>query len=678
MEMLVFELHENGAREFRTMTLRELYAHVMKAITTRPVEEQNEVQEHPDENDSDGNNGNDGNTATTSANTAWRKASFINHNHRLSGSGDGHELPPPFPPPSHLPPPPAPSKTARIPRASSGGRCQHQPPQQLKQQPVLPPTSVPYRERLGGYLHPRDMRRLVTPFSNTNEPELIVRRHVMLFNFDPLRAIVLRDRLLVLVPDGADGILMRVEKRLRGGFEELENDVYGDNNGSGVDDEGDIDDDNDDDIGSDDIGLDDNDNDNEYSNAYAGNSLEDSFHLLPNDKGVTLERHHVSHRSGNNNNEAGVGAHAPSTSDNANNSARHEGMIDAATNNETISPEDNQIERVVESAIQHLCSTVLEEGEEEDGDGDGDISTSNTSAAHDRIEAQQEEQDKMNMNRAPASAYEGVNNDNHLNDDEHNMMVMDDVPNEWEDIDNRLFAELPFELLALDVVMEAVVVLLLEDAGKLNQRANTIMKSVYSNTNERSKHQHRSTETNNNMEHLRVLKDKVKEMDFRIKGFTRAIDQVLNDDEDMALMNLSRLLTHPERFIMPVSPDILNEESDEPELILEAYLQQALTASNSLELLSGQITTTEQLIDMKLDTIRNRLLFVNTVLSMIMLFVSAASLVGSIFGMNLINGLEDSPTAFRQVVIGTLASCVVLFAFVCLAFRNNSQWLLHS
>jgi hypothetical protein len=78
---------------------------------------------------------------------------------------------------------------------------------------------VPYREKLGGYLHPRDMRRLVTPFSASNEPELIVRRHAMLLNFDPLRAIILRDRLLVLVPEGADSLLMILEQRVRGGID---------------------------------------------------------------------------------------------------------------------------------------------------------------------------------------------------------------------------------------------------------------------------------------------------------------------------------------------------------------------------------------------------------------------------------------------------------------------------
>ena len=87
---------------------------------------------------------------------------------------------------------------------------------------------ITYRERLGGYLHPRDMRRLVTPFSGSNEPELIVRRHVILLNFDPLRAIVLRDRLLILVPDGADSILETLAKRIKGGMTEMEASVFGD------------------------------------------------------------------------------------------------------------------------------------------------------------------------------------------------------------------------------------------------------------------------------------------------------------------------------------------------------------------------------------------------------------------------------------------------------------------
>jgi len=103
---------------------------------------------------------------------------------------------------------------------------------QKKLQPTIP---------LGGYLHPRDMRRMVTPFSASNEPALIVRRHVMLLNFDPFRAIVLRDRLLFLVPDGADGILTSLEKRVRGGVAEAENEVFGESGDGSTDSRGESD-----------------------------------------------------------------------------------------------------------------------------------------------------------------------------------------------------------------------------------------------------------------------------------------------------------------------------------------------------------------------------------------------------------------------------------------------------
>ena len=43
----------------------------------------------------------------------------------------------------------------------------------------------------------------------------------MLLNFDPLRVIVLKDRLLVLVPDSADSIVITLERDLRGGIDDL-------------------------------------------------------------------------------------------------------------------------------------------------------------------------------------------------------------------------------------------------------------------------------------------------------------------------------------------------------------------------------------------------------------------------------------------------------------------------
>ncbi len=374
------------------------------------------------------------------------------------------------------------------------------------------PTSVPYSERLGGYLHPRDMRRLVTPFSATNEPVIMVRRHVMLLNFDPLRAIVLRDRLLLLVPDGADAILMQLERRLRGGLRELENEVFGSLGSSTID------------------GQQQHDK-NDYS---------------------------------------------------------------TQTSNEILSQQEAEPTKSpgIDSDVQH---------------------------------------------------------------------------NEWEDINQRNFIEMPFELHALDVVLESVVDLLATDALNLCKDVDKIIKSITMDT-----------KAQNNYEKLRVFKDKVKETESRIKGFERALNQVLDEDEDMALMNLSRLITHPERFVFPTSQDILSAESDAPELIIESYLQHAFSASNSLELLNGKIATTEELVEIKLDTIRNRLLFVTTCLTLVTTLLSACSLIGAIFWTNLWSGLEDSPTAFSRIWIGTVSGAFIVFILIFLVFWKKSTWLLQS
>lgn len=361
-----------------------------------------------------------------------------------------------------------------------------------------------YRERLGGYLHPRDMRRLVTPFSNTNEPALIVRRHVMLLNFDPLRAIVLRDRLLVLVPDGADSILISLEKRMRRGVDITD---------------------------------------------------EDSF-----------EDEHM------------------------------------------ISKEENIVHPAKEIEVNESTTDV-------------------------------------------PSAGSSADENDHFQD-------------EWEDIDTMNWTKMAFELVAVDCVMQCVSSMLLDEAETLERIVVDSIDSLQKGTKEGSSHA---------QDRLRILKDDVKSMEGRVRGLVRALNLVLDDDEDLALMNLSRLITHPERFIQPVSDEVLHEESDEPELILEAYVQHGLSAANALDSLSSKIRSTEDAVSMKLDTIRNRLLFINTFVSLVSASIAAASLIGSIFGMNLINHMEQDQNAFVKVVLGTtFAGFLMLFGLVFLFIRANS------
>lgn len=156
------------------------------------------------------------------------------------------------------------------------------------------------------------------------------------------------------------------------------------------------------------------------------------------------------------------------------------------------------------------------------------------------------------------------------------------------------------------------------------------------------------------------MKDAMAEMESRVKRYMTSLDRIIEDDERMALMNLSRLMTHPERFIQTVSTDILEEEAGEPELILEAHLNTTYTIQNALQLIKGQIDSASELVDRKQDSARNKILLANSVIMIFSLCVGSASLVGSFFGMNLTNHLETNGKAWVIVLLSTMAMSVLI------------------
>jgi hypothetical protein len=70
------------------------------------------------------------------------------------------------------------------------------------------------------HLHARDLRQLFSA-NSASEPAIAVRRHVVLFNFETIRAIVLVDRMILLVPMGADSELRDIERELTTEHDEI-------------------------------------------------------------------------------------------------------------------------------------------------------------------------------------------------------------------------------------------------------------------------------------------------------------------------------------------------------------------------------------------------------------------------------------------------------------------------
>lgn len=70
------------------------------------------------------------------------------------------------------------------------------------------------------HLHTRDLRQLFSA-NSASEPAIAVRWHVVLFNFETIRAIVLVDRLILLVSSGAGSELQDIERELNTEHEEV-------------------------------------------------------------------------------------------------------------------------------------------------------------------------------------------------------------------------------------------------------------------------------------------------------------------------------------------------------------------------------------------------------------------------------------------------------------------------
>jgi len=443
-------------------------------------------------------------------------------------------------------------------------------------------ANITIRERLGGYLHPRDMRRLVMPFGASNEPELMVRRHVMLLNFDPLRAIVLRDRLLVLVPDGADSILMNLERRVRGGIDEMEKQVFGESTVMG----------------------------------------------------------------------SGSGSGSGSGLRSATGSASVLGLESGISNGKNDSDVDGSDDGLSFDAMDENEKDIVSDNDEDDIS----IDDNDDEDTNDEVYVSNHQNNDRWSTRAESSRSTTTYNTNY----------------EFQEFEDGNWIEMAFELQSVDAVLSSVCKMLSDESLQLRRRIFAVMEEMRGDADSGEVNVGTMNMPGDHVqEQLRQLKDKVRELEGRVQGFVRAMNQILDDEEDMALMNLSRLISHPERFIQPVAQDVLNEESDEPELILEVYLQQAFSEANALNLIVGNIVNTEELVSLQMDIVRNRLLYVNTVVSVISLSVAMASLVGSMFGMNLTNHMENDETAFVEVVVGTLVGTAVILVLILVLIAKS-------
>ncbi|KAL1808505.1 hypothetical protein DCAR_0727975 [Daucus carota subsp. sativus] len=237
--------------------------------------------------------------------------------------------------------------------------------------------------------------------------------------------------------------------------------------------------------------------------------------------------------------------------------------------------------------------------------------------------------------------------------------------------------ESPFEFRALEVALEAICSFLAARTTELETSAYPALDELTSKISSR------------NLDRVRKLKSGMTRLTARVQKVRDELEQLLDDDDDMADLYLSRKLSSASPlsgsaaaswFIS--SPNISSKISrasrasmatirgdendvEELEMLLEAYFMQIDGTLNKLTTLREYIDDTEDYINIQLDNHRNQLIQLELFLSSGTVCLSIYSLVAAIFGMNIPYTWNDNHGyMFKWVVSLSGIASAVLFLLI--------------
>lgn len=291
-----------------------------------------------------------------------------------------------------------------------------------------------------------------------------------------------------------------------------------------------------------------------------------------------------------------------------------------------------------------------------------------------------DQQSGLELNAEPLSVEEGqkrITNDQHQkrffrqkDNSKHHQ------PQQKQDHINQTSAQTtiktpPFELVVIEALLGHVCSHESNKATNLIQTANDVLSGITYTGNSSNKKKDAFLETQRKLGELLPLKNMVDGLEAECSDVANAIADVLKNDEDMAAMRLSEIAALRDMHDNIESSDDLFEDGDplnlhvEVELLFEDYLLQMDEVLHSLRSIQSSITNTEEVVEIELDLLRNRIMRYEMLLELSGLVVGIAAAVTGAFGMNLVNHFEDHPRMFYEVS-AVLLVCMGLMGYAIL------------
>lgn len=201
----------------------------------------------------------------------------------------------------------------------------------------------------------------------------------------------------------------------------------------------------------------------------------------------------------------------------------------------------------------------------------------------------------------------------------------------------------PFELITLESLITSACSRLHHKVGQASSLVNIVLGDL---------------ETDPDSEGLRKIipvKQKLESMRTRARAFSACFEETLADDEEMAGMNLTW-----KRENVGLAPPV--EHHEEVETLLDIGRRNVDTLRRELAELSERVDDNREVVNISLDSQRNRILGINLYISLATLGITVVNFPAAFLGMNVPHGLEESPVALQYVSAGMAFSCAVVYA----------------
>mmetsp|Transcript_36645 Transcript_36645/g.80157 ORF Transcript_36645/g.80157 Transcript_36645/m.80157 type:complete len:576 (+) Transcript_36645:469-2196(+) len=178
---------------------------------------------------------------------------------------------------------------------------------------------------------------------------------------------------------------------------------------------------------------------------------------------------------------------------------------------------------------------------------------------------------------------------------------------------------------------------------------------------------HNEVFSDSGVQHLVPIKDSLQEFELNVENCLECLTHLLDNDEDM----LGLLLTE-QHVASARGEDLHHEHHERVELLFEEYARQLNNIIHEIHFLLKRIQSKQELVAISLDSYRNRMIRMNVMLAVAGVGLATSTTVAGYFGMNLISGFEESPTAFTTTVVSSSAVTLAIFAG-CSSYLSGSR-----